>query len=787
MRALDKKLLRDLWGMRAQVLAIVLVVVSGISTYVMSLSVMDSLQLTQAAFYRDNRFADVFASLKRAPESLKGRIAEIPGVERVETRVMAGVKLRIEGYTDPITGLLASVPDSGEALMNALYLRQGRRIAPGADDEVVISESFAGAHGLVPGSEVVAVINGRKRALTIVGVALSPEFIYQLKPGSMIPDFERYGILWMGRTALGTAYDMDSAFNDVSLGLSPGANEGDVLERLDILIRPYGGLGAYGRKDQTSHRFLSEEFRQLGQMATIFPVIFLAVAAFLLNVVMGRLVHTEREQVAALKAFGYSNLAVAVHYVKMVLVIMFMGIAGGVAGGVWLGKGLGNLYMEYYRFPFLVYRLEPGIVLTAAAISTAAALLGTLFSIWRAASIPPAQAMRPEPPATYRVTLVERIGLGRLISAPTKMVLRHLERKPVLAVLTVLGMAMACSILIVGMFFGDSVNYMIKVQFELAQREDLTVAFVEPTSRRALQELEHLPGVNYGEVFRIVPARFRFGHRSYRTVIQGVEPGGRLMRLLDSSLRPFEPPSEGIVITDYLGKLLGVVPGDRLTVEVLEGSRPVREVTVAGFVNQYIGVMGYMERKALNRLMREGDVISGAYLSADEESLTGIYEALHGMPRVAGADSRVLMLRNFRDTMSEQMLTFAFIITLLASVVAFGVVYNSARVSLSERSRELASLRVLGFTRGEISYILLGELALLTVLSLPIGFLLGRALGAFMVIKLQTDLFRVPLVIEPDTYAFSAAVVLVSALLSALVVRRRLNRLDLVAVLKTKE
>lgn len=787
MKALDSKMLRDLWRMKGQAIAIAIVIVSGVATFVMSLSTLDSLRRTRAVYYQDYRFGDVFMSLKRAPESMGKRIREIPEVEMVETRVVVDARLEVEGFDDPITGKIVSVPDSQEPLLNRLYFRQGRYPELGREDEVVVSESFAKAHALRPGDKIGAIINGRKETFTVVGVALSPEFIYQLKPGTAIPDFKRYGILWMGRKPLSSAYDMEGAFNDVVLTLAAGAQAEDVIDRLDSLFKPYGGLGAYGRMDQVSYRYLYEEFRQLSNMATIFPTIFLAVAAFLLNVVVNRLISIQREQVAALKAFGYSNVAIGVHYVKLIILVVLIGVSGGTLVGVWMGKGLSEIYMEYYKFPFLHYVLRPGIFITAVLVSTSAAVAGTVHSIWRASVYPPAEAMRPEPPTTYRETLPERMGLKRFLSQPTRMIARHIERRPVKSLLTVIGIAFACAILMFGSFFEDAINFMVNVQFGLAERGDIKVSFFEPASKRALFELESIPGVRYGEAYRSVPAKLRYEHRSYRTSVFGVEPGGDLYRLLDEELEPFDVPPAGIVLTDHLGKILGAGPGDTITVEVLEGSRPERQVTVSGLVSQYVGVSGYMRLDALNRMMREGHAISGAHLAVDSKHLPEIYDTLNGMPSVASTENRRDAVRNFRETLSEQVLLYAFIITVLAATIAFGVVYNSMRIALSERQRELASLRVLGFTRGEISYILLGELAVLTLAAVPVGFLIGKGLCAYIVTKLSTDLFRVPLVLEPSTYAFSAAVVLASSTVSGLIVKRKLDKLDLVAVLKTKE
>ena len=484
-----------------------------------------------------------------------------------------------------------------------------------------------------------------------------------------------------------------------------------MLDRLAELLERYGGLGAYLREDQLSHRFLSEEFRQLETMATFYPVIFLGVAAFLLNVVFNRLFQTEREQIATLKAFGYSNLSIAVHYWELVAAIAAIGSAIGIAGGLWMGQNLSEMYVEFYRFPYMLYRLDPGIAAAAIAISLGSSILGTSLAVWRAARQQPAEAMRPEPPARYGRTLVERLGLGPLMSEPMRMIARNVERRPLKSLMTTLGMAASCAILIMGLFFRDAIDYMLDVQFRLSRRDDMSVTFVEPTSYAALLNLQRMPGVDYAEGYRAVPVRLRVGHRTYRTQILGLPPGSDLQRTLDKNHRPVEPPEEGLALTDYLADLLGARPGDSIQVEALEGARPVRDAPLAGTVTQLLGVSGYMSLDALNRFMREGRAISGVNLKVDSAYQGDIHARIQNMPRVAGTEMQASALQSLRDTMGEQILIFASITTLLAGTIAFGVVYNSARVTLSERSRELASLRVLGFTRGEVGFILLGELA----------------------------------------------------------------------------
>jgi len=788
MNALNLKLWRDLWHLRSQAFAIAAVMASGVASFVMFLSTLDSLQLSRELYYRDYRFAEVFAPLKRAPQSVHKRIVEINGVDKAATRVIAPLTIDIEGFSEPVTGLITSVADNGEPLLNRLYLRTGRLVEAGRSDEVIISEAFAKAHGFQPGDKLHIIIRGKRKQLRIVGTGGSPEYIHQLRPGGVFPDYERYGIMWMARTPLAHAYDMEGAFNHVVLTLSRSANEQEVIDRLDDILRPYGGTGAYARKDQASHRFLTQEIDQLENLSGIFPIIFLGVAAFLLNVVVTRLVGTQREQIAVLKAFGYSNWAVAAHFLKMIMLIVLAGVLMGVLGGAWLGLMLSEVYVEIFRLPFLNFELQTLRIIQATSITAIAGLLGTLAAVRTAVSLRPAEAMHPEAPAVYRQTLIEDLGLKRLLSAPTRMILRHIGHKPVKSLLSVLGIALACAILMTGRFQEDTVSFMMDVHYGLSERDDISLLFSEPTSRKALSELQSLPGVEFGEASRAVPVRLRYEQRNYRTYIQGFDPQSDIKRLVNTDLQPVELPRSGIVLNEYLGrKILNVQPGDLITVEVLEGRQPIRQLPVVAMVRQYLGVGAYMDLEALNRVMHEGNAISGAYLYIDEAQADEIYQRLKERPRIVGTVIRAQEIKNFHRTMDETMLFWTYISTVFASIIAFGIVYNSARITLTERGRELASMRVLGFTRGEISYILLGELALLTLVAIPPGLLLGRALCAYIAMAIENDLYRVPLILESDTHAFAALVVLIAAIVSGLLVRRRLDRLDLIEVLKTKE
>ncbi|MDX1610077.1 MAG: ABC transporter permease [Halofilum sp. (in: g-proteobacteria)] len=789
--ALTRKLLRDLWKLRGQALAIAAVVAGGVATWVITFSTIESLETTQRAFYRDYRFTEVFAGVTRAPDRVAARLAQVPGVRALEARVGGQARFAVAGFADPVTARLVSIPAQGAPHLNRLHLRSGRLPEPGRDDEIVISEPFAEAHGLGPGARLEArleaTIQGRRRTLEVVGVGLSPEFVYQIQPGALFPDYERYAIGWMREPVLAAAWDMEGAFNDLVVKLEPGVRPEAVIPAIDRLLAPYGGTGAYGREHQVSHEYLSQELKGLRGSALVVPLLFLGVAAFLLHVVTGRTVQQQREQIAVLKAFGYGNRTVGGHYLLLVALMVLLGALPGLALGAWAGHGMAELYSEFFRFPFLAYRLSPLTAIGAIAVALLAALAGTALAVRRAVALPPAEAMRPEPPASYRPTLVERLGLQRWLDQPTRMILRHLERNPVNAVLSVLGIALAGGLMTVGSFQKDAIDYMIEVQFRLAGREDATVVFTERTARAGLFELVALPGVRAAEPFRAVPVELINGHRRYRTGIQGYEPDARLHRALDTRLQPIRLPPAGLMLSSWIGERLDVGAGDTLTVRLLDGSGDVHRVPVVGTVKEFIGAAAYMRIDALNELLDEAPVLSGAYLSLTPGSAQDVYDRLERRPRVAAITQRQASIDAFLDTMGDTLLVFAFVNTLLAGSIALGVVYNAARLAYSERARELGSLRILGFTRAETAYILLGELALLTVVAIPLSWLIGQGFCSLVSIGLASELYRIPVVIEPSTYGFAAVVIIAAALISAAAIAHRLYRMDLVDVLKVRE
>jgi putative ABC transport system permease protein len=787
MRSLDRKLLRDVLAMKGQVIAIALVMASGLTMMIMARSLIRSLETTRDAYYTSFRFAEVFTELKRAPNSVRARLAEIPGVASVETRVRGAAVLDLPGMKEPADGILISLPDDRPQLLNHLFLRTGRLPIIGSRNEVLVSEAFALAHGFQPGDRIDATIYGARERLRIVGIALSPEFVFELPPGTIVPDDRRFGVFWMNERELAIALGLDGAFNNVIVDVAPGADRFAVMAELDRVLEPYGGLVAYDRSEQGSAKLVDDEIFMLRGFSVAFPVLFLSVAAFMTSAALTRLVRLQREQIAQLKAFGYPSSAVGLHYFKFALVVVVIATVFAGVVGMWLGQSVVVLYRQFFRFPELNFHPAWSAIVIALVASSVTSFLGVVGAVRQAMRLPPAEAMRPEPPASFRASLLERLGLQKLVSPAFRTALRNLERKPWQAFFTALGLALATAIPIIPGAMRDGITYLMDFQWRLAQRQDVTLGLIEPGSFGALSNLAHLPGVLTAEPFRGAPARLVHGHRERRVGLTGLPRDARLNLLLDHRGNPVAPPISGLLLSEKLAEILEVQAGETIRVEIQEGRRPVVEALVAGTITDFAGVGAYMEIDALRRLLREGRTISGAHVTIDPLHWDDFLRDVKAAPRIGSLTRTTAARESFNETSGEMMNTMQGIYFMFAIIVSFGVVYNGARIALSERTRELATLRVVGFTHREVVTVLIGELALLTLLALPAGLLIGRELAKVLVDAASTETVRMPLVLTSRTYATAVLIILISSALSFIVVSRRLRNLDMIGVLKANE
>ncbi len=787
MQALDTKLLRDLSRMKVQVLAIAMVMACGVAVIILALGAYRSIDETRVAYYERQGFADVFSPLVRAPNYLKARIQLIHGVSSVELRIVDAAIANVPGMSEPATAMLMSLPDSRESTINRPYVRLGRLPRADGNYEVAVIETFAEAHQMVPGDTISVLMNGVKRTLSIVGLVMSPESVYSIGPGDMMPDNRRFGVFYLSEHVLAAAFDMQGAFNDVSLTTVRGADLRAVIDSLDTLLEPYGGGRAYERKDQTSHSFLDNELVQLKGMAQIIPPVFLLVAAFLVNMILSRLIALEREQIGLLKALGYGNMSVGWHYGKLVILICLIGVIIGSILGTWMGQNLTRLYTEFYTFPYLIFRRGIDLYLISAIVTILAAAAGAGKALWQSVTLPPAVAMRPPAPPQYRSFFLDWFQSLGVITPLSVMALRHLLRWPLRSAMTIFGTSLSVALLVASLFSFDSMDFMIDTLFYKANREDATIIFDRDQAPSALSAVNRLPGVIKAEPFRQTSVLMRSAHRERTVSLLGIPHDSELARVLDQQFNPMPPMPKGLMLSDRLADIFHVRVGDMLDVELTEYNHRQVQLPVSAVVQGFIGLMVYVHQDELDRLLMQGPRISGVRIATDSMKLDTLYRAVKETPGLASIALLDISRQLFQDTIEENISISMTIYIVLGVIITFGVIYNSARIQLSERARELASLRVFGFTQWEVASVLLVELSVIVLLAQPLGWIIGYLLSWSITEGISSDLYRIPLIVKSGTYAIASLVVLIAASLSALIVTRRVLNLDMVRVLKSRE
>lgn len=782
MSALNRLLLRELLTMRVQAITIALVVACGVAAFLACFATFDSLETSRDQYYRQARFADLFVSLRRAPMAMADSVRAIPGVKALDTRLQYAAPLRVNGVGDLLFARLISLPDSpAQAQVNQLTLKIGRW--PQAESlEVILNEGFARARQLTLNDTVSAIVHGREQTLKVVGIANSPEFILTAVEGAM-PDDRSLALIWMDRKQLEAALDMRASFNSLALTLEPGVVPESVITELDRILAPYGARGAYTRSEQASHRALNQEIGELKVFGTVLPAIFVAVSTFIVQVVMNRLVTAQRQQVAALKALGYASARIATHYLALTFLITASGCLVGMLAGFFLGQWLTSMYTGIFHFGVFEYRVAPSIVLGPCVITIAAALAAGLMAVRAIVRLSAAQALHDPAPMQGAVLHLSLHGL----TPPQRLVLRTALQRPWRALFTCAGTAGAVAILIGGTWWRDAFNHLIEVQFHAAMPADVNLGFIETLPNRVVHELRQLPGVIDVEVRGGAAVRLRAAHQSERTAIETLSPGNHLRRVMNRDGHVVDVPPTGLLLGSHLARRLGVQPGDWLDIEFLDGRQQRRQAVVADVFEAMMGRAAFAHPQFLADLSGDAPSVSQASLQVPVPDHPALFARLRDSPALSSAHARHAILTAFKETSERSLRFITGVLSAFAAAIAVGVIYNSARIALAERRWELATLRVLGLTPAEVSPLLLTEVTVELLLAIPLGWLAGYGIANLMVALMSPEEFTIPVVVGSRTYGWASLVALLSGLLSAAAVWRRLAATDLIAVLKTRE
>lgn len=778
---------RDFWRLKAQTLTTAILIICGVALLVSQWSAYRSLQTARDNYYRDYAFADLFADFKRAPSETLKSILKIPGVQTVVPRISTDGLVSIPEKAEPALGRFISVPSGAQPPLNLLHLRLGRLPVDSSEAEVVVHEGFALANRLRPGDKIGIVVHGQSERARIVGIGISPEFVYALSPSAPLPDDHRFGVFWMTERTLQRLMHLNGGFNSLVARVESLASMNKIKAAVDEVLKPYGSLGAYGRDRQISNIFVEDEISQQRSSVVVVPTIFLAVAAFLINIIASRLIALHRSQIAALKALGYTRWEVSAHYLKLIMLMSLVGTLPGLAVGGLLGQWMSSNYEAYFRFPELHFSISPASALIGLVAGILPGLIGATAGILSAFRMAPAEAMRPLIPPPFQATLIEKLNLQRLLSPVGRMVFRNLLQRPLRLILVTLSLSAALAIVVSAGSWADMIDFLLKTQFQRLQREDISVSLLRPRPLSAVQELSRLPGVISVEAYRSVPVRISYLNHKRELQVTGWPDKSEMRELLDRELKPIQIAPSGIMLSRFFEKNWEMKPGDKIRIEPLEGEGQTLTVEVVGFTDELIGISANMKIQELWKIMGEEPVYNVMAIKADPLRITELYISLQNSPEVGAVNLKEALYKGFSDTFGQMIRTTTNVLMIASLLIAFGIIYNSARVSFSERAWELASLRVLGFKRSEVSRVLLLEIGVQVALSLLPGCLLGLGLTHLSMNLIHTETFAFPVIVENQTYARGLLAILLGFAASVTVVYRMTGKLNPAEALKARE
>ncbi len=785
--SLDIKLFRDLKQLRAQTITTAILVICGVSLLVSSWSAFQSLRSVRDSYYKNYQFADIFAEFKAAPAEIIAKIRHLDGIESAEARIVMDGLVYLKTQPEPALARFIMLTPANQSNLNKLYIRRGRLPVESTEIEIAVHEAFAEANNLSLGDTFKILIQGQSEDAKIVGITISPEFVYALNPAAPLPDDHHFGIFWLLPKPLQRMAKMKDVTNSIIAKMSKDASTGAVLERVNQVLKPYGNSGAYERKHQLSNMFVEDEIRQQKASAIITPSIFLLVAAFLTHIILSRLVAIHRPQIATLKALGYYDREISLHYMKMILIMMLVGAIPGIFLGDIIGILLTRTYQQFFHFPNLNFSLSLQAAIIGLVAGITPALLGGWSGLRAIYKLTPAEAMRAPSPPVYKPSIIERWGLQTRISIKTKMVWRNLFFRPVRLLLSVLGICAALAVIVTGGSWNDMTDFLMATQFQRQQREDMSVSFLKPLPASSIRELLNIPGILAAEGQRSVPARLIYKNHKRELGITGWPDHIQMSRKLDKDLKNIEIPDNGILLSRYFQDAWGLKVGENIDIEILEGKLPVFSTRIAAFSDDLIGLSASMKFRPLLKELKEETGYNVVTLKVDPIKSTEVYVKLKNFSQIYSVNLKKQLYLGFQESMGGLIRVFTMVLIIFALAIAIGIIYNSVRVSFSERSWEMASLRILGFSKGSVFEMLTSEIVTQISLAIIPGCLAGWGLVYLSMESIHAETFSFPVFIEPSTFAMAILVIIFALIFSLLIMLRMIGSINLVDALKVRE
>ncbi len=792
MRTLDKKLCRDMLQSKGMLLAIIAVIAVGTACFSGMLGTFYNLDDARISYYSRCRMADFWVNLKKVPDSVVSRLNNISGISEVRGRIVFPVIVDLANVDRPLSGEVVSMPDTPEPVVNNFVLKCGSYFSRNRDDEVIVSEKFAKARRILPGTYVHLVMNGQRKKLYVVGIAICSEYIYLTPPGSIVPDNDGYGVFWIKHRYAENMFGFHGASNSVIGLLTPRATRdpGLVMDKLRRELERYGVFNVTPLSEQYSNLSLNSEMSGLKMQATIMPIIFMGVAAMILNVVMLRMAEQQRVVIGTFKALGFDNRAVMMHFLKFALIV---GLIGGIAGcglGYLIASGMIVMYKGFFSFPHLVNHPYAGLMLLGVFISVAFSVLGSFRGARKVIRLNPAEAMRPSPPAVSgRILLEHWTWFWSRMNFQHQMILRGIFRNKGRSIIGVCAAMFGGAILFLAMGMSDSFAYMLEFEYDKVLRSDFILNLRDEAGYGAVFEAARLPGISKAEAKLDVACHLINGSHSKKIAITGIMPNSRLTVPCNSAGNPVPVPETGVLINRRLADELQVSTGEKLRMVPVKGRRIAHNIPVAGIVESTFGLVAYADFYYLNKLIGQTATVTSVMMNGypSQSERTAMFRLAKRFPKLSSLEDVNVMKKMMSKEFIDSMSFFSGVLILFAGIIFFGSILNASLISISEREREIATFRVLGYQPGEVGQIFLRENLIINLTGAVLGIPLGYLMLKGMADQYQNDMFSMPCAVAFTTWFLTPLLALGFIIAAHLVIAKVIKKLNWSDALKMRE
>lgn len=787
-----KKFYRDISESKGQFVSVLAVVIVGVMFYTGLNSTMENLSKSSSKYYQDYRMGDLWCSLYRAPDSIVRSIEEVPGVKKATGRVIQDARISLKSGEAVVR--LISMPDQKKAVVNDIIMKSGSYFSSDANNQCIVSEDFLKANDLSIGQVIEPIINGDKVKLKIIGSAKSPEYAYELKDGDQtFPDPEKFGVVYVKKSYFQMVVDFKDSVNDISLQLNDPDTYKKVKDDLEKILKPYGLISIIERKNWVSYAAFDSDISSLKSMSSVFPMFFFVVSAVIIYITMTRMIENQRTQMGALKALGYSNLHILLHYQTYPILVGVLGsIIGSLLGVFVVGKGLIGIFNDIYNLPLEKMVVHGDLVLPAALLALFFCVAAGYNACRKELALVPSQSMRQKPPAAGKKMLLENIKfLWKAMNFSWKIILRNLFRYKRRSAMASVGVIFSMALILVALGLNNSVHDMIKVQFSQIQKYDLKISFSKILDADDLNFIEGIDNIKSVEPVMETGMEITNGWRKKDVGLIALDSNSNLFGVLDKDGKPVAIPQEGILLPERLMDTLLLQTGEKAYVRFYypgkNEDKDKKQVAVKGVISPYTGQSAVCSTEYLKYLLQEGLIVNAAYIKLENpENLNQTVNKLKDILTISTVQSKSEAEENYQKTTGSTNTVIAFML-IGAGILAFTVIYNITNINIFERRREIATLSVLGFTAGELKSLVLNENYFVSAFGIITGMPLGKYLLELLTKMQETDNMQMPAVLNNSSYLIAVLMVAIFTIMANVLLTKKILSINMVESLKSTE